>query len=473
MAVVRGVTLARPGRRGQPRHASGDFVACHAGAHYDLRMAETPDIHLNLNVRGMASSATVAINERCNRMIAAGKNVFKLGLGQSPFPVPESVVRALQRNAHQKDYLPVRGLAELRDAVAAYHSRGDDLPRVSDDVLIGPGSKELMFLLQLAFYGDLVIPTPSWVSYAPQARIIGRRVRMMPTRAQDDWKLSPSGLEALCREDPTRPRILVLNYPSNPTGGTYTLEELERLAKVARQHRVVLLSDEIYGELHHRGEHVSISRFYPEGTIVSSGLSKWCGAGGWRLGTFIFPSQMRWLLDAMAAVASETYTSTCAPVQYAAVRAFVGGEEIERYLMGARRVLQALGGWAALRLRRAGIACSQPHGGFYLFPDFSGCKERLAAEGIVTGRQLCEQMLNATGVAMLPGSEFGRPEHELTCRLAYVDFHGAEALRETSEDRPIDEATLRRLCPRVLDAVARVCAWAQQVDDRSLAIVAG
>jgi len=97
-----------------------------------------------------------------------------------------------------------------------------------------------------------------------------------------------------------------------------SLRELEELAAVARRFGVILLSDEIYGQLHHQGAHVSVARFYPEGTIISSGLSKWCGAGGWRLGTFTFPGELRWLLDAMASVASETYTSTCAPIQYAA-----------------------------------------------------------------------------------------------------------------------------------------------------------
>jgi aspartate aminotransferase len=102
--------------------------------------------------------------------------------------------------------------------------------------------------------------------------------------------------------------LVVLNYPSNPTGQTYDAAQLEELATVARRYRLVVLSDEIYGELDHRGQHRSIAEFYPEGTIVSSGLSKWAGAGGWRLGTFLFPSTLRWLQDAMAVAASETFT---------------------------------------------------------------------------------------------------------------------------------------------------------------------
>lgn len=425
-------------------------------------MADSPDVNLNLNVRGMPNSATVAINERSNALLSGGETVFKLGLGQSPFPVPEPVVEALRRNAHQKDYLPVRGLAELRDAVAAYHRRTDEIDRTGEDVLIGPGSKELMFLLQLVFYGDLVVPTPAWVSYAPQARIIGRRVRMIPTRQEDGWRLVPDGLEAICEEDPGRPRIVILNYPSNPTGGTYSLEALQGLANVARKHRVVLLSDEIYGELHHRGEHVSIARFYPEGTIVSSGLSKWCGAGGWRLGTFLFPPNMHWLLDAMASAASETYTSTSAPIQFAGVRAFQNGPDLDRYLVDSRRVLSGLGQWAAATMRAADIACASPDGGFYLFPDFDQHRVRLAARGIETSEELCTRLLDETGVAVLPGSEFGRPPHELTLRLAYVDFDGGAALQAATSlptCAPVDRAFLDAHCPRVVQAIERICGW--------------
>ena len=232
--------------------------------------------------------------------------------------------------------------------------------------------KELMFLLQLVYYGNLLIPTPTWVSYAPQAHIIGRPVHWLTTSAASSWKLSPERLESICTTDPFRPRIVILNYPANPTGLTYERDELEAIAEVARRFRVVLLSDEIYGELHHDGRHVSLARFYPEGTIISSGLSKWCGAGGWRLGTFTFPSNLHWLRNAMAVVASETYTSTSTPIQYAAIRAFSGGDgDRERYLAHSRRILRALGQCVAERLRRSGIRVFDPEGAFLLVPRFS------------------------------------------------------------------------------------------------------
>jgi aspartate aminotransferase len=318
-----------------------------------------------------------------------------------------------------------------------------------------------MFLTQLVYYGDLVIPTPSWVSYAPQAQIVGRQTHWLPTHEEHGWRLTPRELRAFCKSDPARPRLLILNYPNNPTGLTYRSEELEELAEVARRYRILLLSDEIYGELDFAGRHVSIARFYPEGTIVSSGLSKWCGAGGWRLGVYVIPPSLSWMRDALAAVASETFTSTSAPIQFAAARAFAGGIEIESYLARSRKVLQALGLWCAARLREAGIRLAMPEGGFYLFPDLTSFTASFAERGIRDGPTLCARLLEETGIAALPGKVFGRPPEELTLRLAFVDFDGARALAaaETLGDSEVDETFLRLHCVNVVTAVERLGEW--------------
>ena len=376
--------------------------------------------------------------------------------------MPKSVIEALKRNAHQKDYLPVNGLYELREAVAQYNRRKQKLKSEPEDILIGPGSKELLFLLQLVYYGDLVIPTPSWVSYFPQARIIGRHVQWVKTHPENAWRLTVEELEHLCEIDPDRPRIVVLNYPANPTGATYSVSKLKELAELARKYKVILLSDEIYGELHFKGQHVSIARFYPEGTIVSAGLSKWCGAGGWRLGTFSFPKELHWLLEPMAAVASETYTSTSAPIQYAAVKAYQGGEEIETYLGQSRRILRALGRHISKQLGTASIRHPRPEGAFYFFIDFWEHKENLEARGISSSVDLCKVLLEETGVAVLPGSHFGRPNHELTARIAFVDFDGQKVLDEAmklSPHIPIEAGFLRQHCPNVIKAIERLCDW--------------
>lgn len=425
-------------------------------------------VSLNLNVRGMGLSATLAISERVRGLRREGRVVHNLGLGQSPFPVPDVVVEALRAAAPEKDYLPVKGLPALREAVAEFHREHDHLEAQPEGVIIGPGSKELMFLVQLAYYGEIIVIPPCWVSYMPQARIIGRKVSRIHTTFESGWKVTAAQLQDAFEivQDDFRPRLLVLNYPSNPSGLTYTPSELKEIAEVARKYEIIVLSDEIYGALHHKAEHVSIARYYPEGTIVSSGLSKWCGAGGWRLGTFCFPPNLYWLLDALATVASETYTSVCAPVQHAAIRAFRGGAEVRQYLWHARRILALLGRQCAGILRDAGVRVHDPDGAFYLFVDFAPFAEPLARRGINNGSTLCARILEEANAAILPGSAFARSRPELTARLAYVDFDGTHALA-ASEQIPLHaelpaDFTIK-YCESVIRGVERLADWVRQL----------
>ena len=417
-----------------------------------------PDFKLSRNLVGVSTSATIAIHERAATLRAEGRRVFKLGLGQSPFPVPGPMVEALQRHAAEKDYLPTAGLPALRAAVAQYHSRKPGLRYTGDDVLISPGSKELLFLLQMALDGQVIMPTPAWVSYAPQARILGRRIRYIHTRPYDNWQLDPDELDRACTEH-DGPFLLVLNDPSNPTGCSHAPERQRAIAAVARKHGVVVLSDEIYGELRFDGQHRSFATDWPEGTIIATGLSKWCGAGGWRLGAFTFPPALRSLLGAMEAAASETYTTTSAPIQHAGVTAFAGdtfAPWMDNYVRSSRAILGMLARESALRLRTAGIRVTEPQGAFYLFPDFEPHRARLAARGVHTAHELCERLLQDTGVMGLPGQAFARPSAELTVRLSLVDFDGAGALAEFASE----PARLPDACGRVLEAIDATSVWA-------------
>ena len=159
-------------------------VAAHYIEYSGNRLLKDVNHPLNPNLRGLEKSSTLAINEMSNQLISEGRNVFKFGLGQSPFPVPEEVVDALRQNDHQKDYLPVQGLDELRNSVVRYIHRKVGASYLPEGVIVGPGSKELIFLVQLVLDAELILPAPSWVSYIPQAKIIGRKLRLlvMPMR---------------------------------------------------------------------------------------------------------------------------------------------------------------------------------------------------------------------------------------------------------------------------------------------------
>lgn len=422
----------------------------------DSANATPPVYTINKNFSGLKASATLAINEQCQHMVDKGEQVFRLGFGQSPFPVPDTVVDALKKNAFQKAYLPVQGLLELREGICQYFKRTEQLAFNPEQVLVGPGTKELMYILQSVVESELVLPSPSWVSYAPQAQILGREITWLPGSLSTDPDLVPAALEQLCAAAPVKPRLLVLNYPINPTGGSYTADQLEKIAEVARRYKILVLSDEIYSGLHFKNQHISIARFYPEGTIISNGLSKWCGAGGWRLGAFVFPKELQALRETMTVLATETFSAVSSPVQYAAIEAFKDSADINSYLLQARRVLEQLLGYGYSKLSESGAALAQPCGGFYLFPNVDDLRQKLS---INTSVELCSKLLLETGVAVLPGEAFGRPAQELSMRIALVDFDGAAALAAAKNQDSIDEEFIRRYCPKTVEAIDRLCAW--------------
>lgn len=402
------------------------------------------------HLRPTRHSETLLANELANKLAASRGRIYRFGFGQSPFPVPAHVAGALNASVSRKEYTDVQGLAELRRAIANFHGELDGLGWQPEELVVGPGSKILLFCLLAALDDvDVALPAPSWVSYEPQALLAGHRVLRIQTRGEDHWQLTPASLEKFCaeRRDGERPLVLVLNYPGNPDGRTYDADTQEKFAGILRRHRVLVLSDEIYGPLDHRGTHHSIAHAYPEGTVVSTGLSKWCGAGGWRLGAVRIPPELGdGYFQGVLGVASETYSSASTPVQLAAIAAYRYDNATRDYLDAQRSILSDVGNRCADRLQAAGVRVSSPQGGFYLFPDFSSFAGQLAKRGIDSGGLLTRKLLEETGVALLPGSAFGMPGESLTTRLAYVDFDGDAALRTGRADTAHMDEGIDTLC---------------------------
>jgi len=412
-------------------------------------------VNLSNRIQQLKHSATLAINEHSKQLIAEGKTVYRLGFGQSPFPVPVEVVNSLKQAAPIKDYLPVKGLMELREAVANYNQRTIHLPSKADNILIGPGSKELLFTLQLATDGVLLLPSPSWVSYEPQAFLADKPVVWIDTNEENAWKLKATDLAKACEQHKENTKILVLNYPNNPVGNTYSADELKAISEVAQKYDLLIVADEIYGGLNHQNKHISIAQFCPKHTIVSNGLSKWCGAGGWRLGTFSFPDSLSFVLEAMAKIASETFTSVSAPIQYAAITAFKGSSEIDQYLLNSKQILQSAATYVYTELRQSNITMPLAEGGFYLFPNFEHYRAAFAQKGIYDSVAMCTFLLEEAGVALLPGVAFGRPKNELTVRLSYVDFDGGQALELIEKD----QATIEKIglyAPNIIKGIKQL-----------------
>ena len=397
-------------------------------------------------------SATLAINEESNRLIRSGKKVYKFGFGQSPFPVPESVISELKNNANKHTYLPMQGLEELRTEIANFLNKNNNNDFNKEDVLIGPGTKELMFLTQIAFKGEVLLPAPSWVSYQPQAFIAKNKVHWIQTTSNSNWFPTAEQLENKIKSIKSKNLLLLINSPNNPSGTVCS--NLQEIAEVAKKYKLIILSDEIYSQLTFNDQYKSISNFYPEGTIVSSGLSKWCGAGGWRLGFFAIPNQLKDLKNSIKILCSESFTSVSAPIQYAAIQAYKDDHSI--YLNAVKKILSFTANYVYENLKSNVINVAKPEGGFYLFPEFNNAKFSSSSE-------MCKDILDKTGVALLPGSDFGMDSSSMLARLSFTDFDGANFLNNTLGSKKLDNATLKKNAPNIVDGVSKIKEWSNSL----------
>lgn len=382
----------------------------------------------------LAPSATLQINERIRTLWAEGRTVYHFAFGESRFPVHPLLKAALAAHAGANAYLPVQGLPALRQAIARYYSAKLGTTYTPAQVLVTPGSKAALFAVQMALDADLLLPTPSWVSYGPQARLLGRRVHSIAGSAADDYALTLAAIDAAAQQAAGRPRLLVLNGYNNPTGRDVDPALLAALADYCRANNILILSDEIYALVPHPGEtHRSPAQYYPEGTVVVGGLSKHLSLGGWRLGHALLPAGSEALMRALTVIAGEIWSTASAPIQHAAVVAYSGEPAIETYVAECAAVQAVRTRYIYEMLSELGIRCAPPQGAFYLFPNFDRFRAPLARHGVTTSPELAEFLLERYGLALLPGSAFNVPAHELSLRLAssFVDMEDdarAEAL---------------------------------------------
>ena len=404
------------------------------------------------NLIELKPSATLAINEKSKILTAQGKKIYRFGFGQSPFPVPDKIVSVLKENADKKAYLPMQGLPELREAISRYLSAKTRSSFLKENIIITPGSKEGMFLMHMAFNGDIILPAPSWVSYAPQAKIASNKVHWLQTSAENNWFPTAVELEKKIKSTKKKNIILILNSPNNPSGTT--CNNLQELSKVAKKYKIIILSDEIYTDLKFDKKYESISRYYPEGTCITGGLSKWCGAGGWRLGFFAAPKQLNLLMENLKVLASETFSTVSSPVQYAAVEAYQ--ENYENFKLKTTNILKAVGMYVYENLRSNKILINPPQGGFYLMPEFINKKYK-------TSSDLCVAILKETGVALLPGSAFGFRPNKMLVRLSFTDFDGNTFLENVSSEKKINSADVEKYAPKVVAGSKILSNWAKRL----------
>jgi aspartate aminotransferase len=406
--------------------------------------------------RKISPSSTLLLNEQSAAIEKNGRPVFRFGFGQSPFPISMVLKEALIQNAHRKEYTQVQGLEALRIKVAEFHSDFEQRPVSAEQVFIAPGSKALLYTIMCAYsHAAVLIPAPAWVSYAPQAQLLGHTTVMMQTSFAQRYRITPSILEeALHKTSQNYQNILVvLNSPGNPDGLSYSDIELQALTAVLQKYGAKVISDEIYGPLKHDNQHVSIAKYYPQGTFVTSGLSKWAGAGGWRLGIAILPDACdQQLKETMLGIASETYSCAPSPIQHAAVSAYSDNALMRQYVQHQRIILSAIGGLIHKALIEAGLYAHPPEGGFYILLNFTRFQQALLDIGISTDTEICSKVLENTGVALLPGISFGLPAEALCARLAFVDFDGKQALEDINQQGWSTKLSIKH-CQKMLTGI--------------------
>ncbi|WP_174501603.1 pyridoxal phosphate-dependent aminotransferase [Streptacidiphilus melanogenes] len=387
----------------------------------------------------VTKSATLAADEALERRRLAGEQVLSLASGEIGLPVLPALRLRLAEAAGRNAYGPVAGSAELRSAAAGYWGRRD-LPTDPELVLCGPGSKPLLFALMLAVGGDVVVPVPSWVSYAAQARLAGARPIHVPTVPGQGGVPDPDALRvavAAARAAGRNPRCVVVTLPDNPTGTIAEPDTLRRLGEAVRELDLVVVSDEIYCDLvfDDEGPAVSPAVFAPERTVVTTGLTKNLGLGGWRMGVARLPEGRlgRDLRDRLEAVASQTWSTTAAPVQEAAAYAFGEPSEVVAYVAGARRLHETVVRAVARHFAAVGAELTPVRATSYLYPDFEPLREQLREiHGVSSGGELAALLAERHGVGVLPGSAFGEADRSLRIRVATSRLYGETDAQRTA-----------------------------------------
>ena len=309
-----------------------------------------------------------------------------------------------------------------------------------------------MFLLHIIFDGEIILPAPSWVSYAPQAMLGRNKIKILQTKAENNWFPTAKEIEELILKEKNKNYLLFINSPNNPSG--QICENLEEIAAVANKYNLIILSDEIYSELSFEKNYKSISNYCPEKTIVSTGLSKWCGAGGWRLGYFIVPNSLNKFKDMINVLASETFSAVSAPIQYAAIKAYENDHS--DYINKSRNILKAVGNYVYENLKSNKVLINKPQGGFYLMPEFLNKKFNSSTE-------MCDDILNKTGVALLPGSDFGFDQNRMLARLSFTDFDGKKFMEEIEDNTKIDDTLINELAPKIVEGVDKLKKWSESI----------
>lgn len=360
-------------------------------------------------------AATFAMAARARALRAIGQDVISLSLGEPDFPTPPHVVEAAYQAAQRGEtkYPPLGGIEPLRQAIAEKFERDHTLPVRPQDVLVTNGGKQGIFniLMALIEAGDeVIIPAPAWAGYEQTVNFAGGRTVFVPCPQEQGFALQA---EALANAITGRTKLLLLNYPNNPSGATISKAALAALAEVLRQHpHIWVLSDDIYEHLlFGAARHYTLLDVAPDlanRVVTLSGVSKTYAMTGWRIGWCIGPAE----IIKAATVVQATATSGVSSVgQAAALAALTGPQDFlptraAAYEQRRDEVVAALNAVP-------GLSCHRPDGAFYVFPSIAGClgKTTPAGRQISTDSDFAMALLEEALVGVVQGSAFAMSPH--------------------------------------------------------------
>ena len=360
----------------------------------------------------LGTESAFEVLARARRLEAEGRNIVHLEIGEPDFATPDNIIDAAVRamRGGATHYTAASGIREVREKTSAYITRHTGVPTTYENIVLVPGSKNLLLfaLWSLVEEGDeVIVPDPGYPIYRSLVEFIGAKAVSLPLRQENDFRADVSLLRDLVTP---RTRMIVVNSPQNPTGGILTQDDCEEIARIAMEHDLIVLSDEIYNRLTYDAKHVSLYGIpgMAERTIYMDGLSKAWAMCGWRLGVGSMPVEIARRMDTLM-----INSSSCAAAftQWAAVEAFDSPESdaaVDRMVAEFAHRRDVI----VDRLNAIpGVSCKKPAGAFYVFPDITG-----------TGwneRELANSLLDEVGVAVLAGTSFG-PEGAGHIRLSYA-----------------------------------------------------
>lgn len=386
---------------------------------HDSGKKEEPMSILSGRARNLKPSPTLAINAKAKSMQAQGIHVVSFGAGEPDFDTPLNIKQAAVKAIEQgfTKYTPVGGIDELKDAIILKFKRDNGLTYKRSQILVSCGGKHSFYNLAQALFdqGDeVIVPAPYWVSYPPMVELADATPVIVQTEEKNGFRMTAEALENAIT---SKTKALVLNSPSNPTGGAYSREDLEKIADIALSTNIFVISDEIYEKIVYDGfRFVSIASLgekIQNRTIIVHGVAKTYAMTGWRIGYTAGPEE---IVSAMNNIQSQSTSNPTSIAQKASVEALAGPQDEVKKMVSAFAQRRD---YIVERLNKMkGVSCYKPVGAFYVFPNFSYYfGKSYQGKKISNSTELAAFFLDVARVAVVPGVEFGADPFE---RLSYA-----------------------------------------------------